>query len=443
MNAIGGTTTTVTAVSSPRARTRIPTPTSEPPTSAGPLRRAPQRVRRPSCLARSSSGRAAGDVRRASRASSREPEPRHVAEQRREAAAGPDLDDGQRPAALVRAAPDRLAHVVSPSPRRGRRAGRGRRGRGLDELLGGRARHRATAEIRTSTASARAYVATIGLVARRSASPRRSATGDSPIPASRSVRVATSAPAPRASEPRQRPGRTRSGASRAAGRAGRRSPGRPGRSTHQPGAVPFAFGRASADGISQACLRLISGIGMPRRDQRPRSHASRSGSTTGVSPSAAAIASRVRSSGVGPRPPVETTRSARSSAAAKASVTASRSSGSAGQPGDRDPERRSGSGRARRRSCRASRRPSARCRCSAAPRSAAAAVGSVMFSQRNAPPADGWPSRGRCYHRSRPRADPTRSTPLDDPNASPDPSTPPPRDHAASDDPPRRPARAA
>ncbi len=42
-----------------------------------------------------------------------------------------------------------------------------------------------TAEIRTSTASTRAYVATMGFVPRRSASPSRSATMDSPIPASR------------------------------------------------------------------------------------------------------------------------------------------------------------------------------------------------------------------------------------------------------------------
>ena len=75
-----------------------------------------------------------------------------------------------------------------------------------------------------------------------------------------------------------------------------------GRSTNQPGAVPFGLGSAVADGISQACLRLSSGNGIPRRDHSSRSQASRSGSTSGVSPHAAAIASRVRSSGVGPEP---------------------------------------------------------------------------------------------------------------------------------------------
>ena len=102
-----------------------------------------------------------------------------------------------------------------------------------------------------------------------------------------------------------------------------------GRPTNQPGAVPFGLGNETADPISQACLRLSSGKGMSRRRHSSRSHASRSGSSSGVSSHTAAIASRVRSSGVGPRPPVEMTRSDRSSAAAKASVTATRSSGSA------------------------------------------------------------------------------------------------------------------
>ena len=68
---------------------------------------------------------------------------------------------------------------------------------------------------------------------------------------------------------------------------------------------------------------------MSRRRQSSRSHASSAGSTTGVSPKAAAMASRVRSSGVGPRPPVETTRSARSRPARNASVTTSSRSGRA------------------------------------------------------------------------------------------------------------------
>ena len=108
------------------------------------------------------------------------------------------------------------------------------------------------------------------------------------------------------------------------GRISRGGPGsvtstRPsGASTSQPGAVPFGLGSASADGIRQACLRLTSGKAIPRRSKRSRSHASISGSTVGSSPTSAATASRVRSSGVGPRPPVVTTRSARPSAASSA-----------------------------------------------------------------------------------------------------------------------------
>ena len=34
--------------------------------------------------------------------------------------------------------------------------------------------------------------------------------------------------------------------------------------THQPGAVPILFGIAFADGMSQACLMLVSGISFPR-----------------------------------------------------------------------------------------------------------------------------------------------------------------------------------
>ncbi len=81
--------------------------------------------------------------------------------------------------------------------------------------------------------------------------------------------------------------------------------------TSHPGAVPCGFGMASAEGMSQACLRLRSGIGAPRpANQSARSRSSLA-STPGVSPRAAAIASRVRSSSVGPRPPVVTTRSLR------------------------------------------------------------------------------------------------------------------------------------
>ena len=91
------------------------------------------------------------------------------------------------------------------------------------------------------------------------------------------------------------------------------------RPANEPPAAPcrWGSGRASADGISHACFRFSSGNGMPRRVHSSRSHDSVAGSTAGVSSHAAAIASRVRSSGVGPSPPVETTMSARDEAVAE------------------------------------------------------------------------------------------------------------------------------
>jgi hypothetical protein len=186
----------------------------------------------------------------------------------------------------------------------------------------------ATAVTRTSSQSARAHVATTGLTRRSIASPSSSATCDSPIPYVRSVRTTR----PSACRPSRRRGRTQSDhiTRISRGGPGRRTATRPsGRSTHQPGAVPFGLGMAVADGIRQACFRLTSGSGMLRRAKRPRNHASSSGSTTGTSLMAAASASRVRWSGVGPRPPVATTRSTDPSASRKAAVTRARSSGTA------------------------------------------------------------------------------------------------------------------
>ena len=114
------------------------------------------------------------------------------------------------------------------------------------------------------------------------------------------------------------------------GGPGRATTTRPsGRSTHQPGAVPRSLGTAVDEGISHACLRFVSGKPIPRRSKRWRSHCSSFGSTRGRSPTTAAIASRVRSSGVGPRPPVVTTRSAAESASPNAALTVSSLSGSA------------------------------------------------------------------------------------------------------------------
>ena len=156
----------------------------------------------------------------------------------------------------------------------------------------------------------------------------RSASADSPMPLRRSVTEARSSPTPRS----RRRGRTSSRhigciSDGGPGSATRRRPS--GRSTHQPGAVPRPLPIDVALGINQACLRLMAGMGTPRRAKSPASHASRSGSTVGVSPQAPAMASRVRSSGVGPSPPVTTTRSVRARPSVIAAVTASRSSGRA------------------------------------------------------------------------------------------------------------------
>ena len=67
-------------------------------------------------------------------------------------------------------------------------------------------------------------------------------------------------------------------------------------------------------GVAPAVVLFIWGIGRFRLAYQPRSTSSSSGRTVIVSPSAAEIASRVRSSSVGPRPPVTMTTSERSSA---------------------------------------------------------------------------------------------------------------------------------
>ena len=219
-----------------------------------------------------------------------------------------------------------VAHVVEPLVQTipAEQRGDGRLGV-VGQRLGGQRRSAVRALIRTSTASWRAYVATTGLGA-RSRSPSISATCDSPIPWRRSVRTTRSAPTPRSA-------RRGSTCSAHMGRISRGGPGsvtitRPsGRSTHQPGAVPLGLGSEVADGMTHACFTFTDGNGWPRRAQRPLSQSSVASSTDTVSSQTAATASRVRSSGVGPRPPVVTTRSARESAVRSASTTTSRSSG--------------------------------------------------------------------------------------------------------------------
>ena len=316
-------------MSSPRARTLIPTPTSAPPTSC----RCRGRARWSRSIA--ASGVVGGRRRVGASVSAscsqvrRRPASRRTRRSRPRRKRGSSRGHSARsrsPPPTWSRPPPRCASEQRSDVRRGRldelRAERGPEPPGPaaslpDELRSGRRRP------------------PLGRRSRRSGwlpggAPRR---GD------RQQLIRRFQPAGESSLRCRRPRRGRgAAASPVRARSGRISRGGPGRATmrrpsgrvtHQPGAVPFAFGSASADGISQACFRLISGMAMPRLDQRPRSHDSSSGSTTGVSPVTAAIASRVRSSGVGPRPPVETTRSARSRASAKAWLTASRSSGSA------------------------------------------------------------------------------------------------------------------
>ena len=213
----------------------------------------------------------------------REAQPRTVAEQRGRLPPVPTSTTRAVQPRSASAAPIASAQVVAPSAQTCfARRPRTRSAIGLDER--GRARRpgpRSGRRPRPRGRTSRRPGSSPGAAS----SPSRSATADSPIPASRSVRLATSAPAPRA----RRRGRTSSLPDRAhlARRAGQRDD-RPGRRAGRPTSrAPSrsAFGRASADGMSHACLRFIAGMGIPRRAHSPRSHASRSGSTAGVSPS--------------------------------------------------------------------------------------------------------------------------------------------------------------
>ena len=95
-------------------------------------------------------------------------------------------------------------------------------------------------------------------------------------------------------------------------------------STHQPGAVPRGLGMGRAEGMRVACLMLLSGMGKPRLEKKSLSWRSSSASTASSSLSMAAMASRVRSSAVGPSPPVTRTRSERPQARSRHPLSRSR-----------------------------------------------------------------------------------------------------------------------
>jgi len=105
-----------------------------------------------------------------------------------------------------------------------------------------------------------------------------------------------------------------------------RSPARKGlgrTSIASPGAVPCGLGRTIAPAGTSACTRFRAGISRRRHSKKCRMCARTAASSCSALPSNCAIKSRVRSSEVGPSPPVVITRSARASA----SPTAWRMSG--------------------------------------------------------------------------------------------------------------------
>ena len=270
-----------------------------------------------------------------------EPKPVAIAEQGRERPARRDLDHGQASSrAPPSAAPIASAQVVSPSaqtwspsdapardpssPRRApRRVGRlprsrvARRDPDVDGIRPGVGRD--------DRVRARRSVLAEEVRDLRFADP-----GQPQRPARRPARRR----APRAGAGR---GRTTSGASRGAGRAARRSTRRPAGRPTSPGAVPFGFGQRRRRRDQPGLLQVHLGERHARAGpSRSRSQRSSSGSTAGVLADAAAIASRVRSSGVGPRPPVDTTRSARRGARRTRRATVAELVGQGLDPPDRD-----------------------------------------------------------------------------------------------------------
>ena len=93
-----------------------------------------------------------------------------------------------------------------------------------------------------------------------------------------------------------------------------------------PGAVPTRLGSISAPRGNRAWTRFRSAMGRFRRANIARMASSASGSSTSGTPATRASASRVRSSWVGPSPPLIRTRSARPVATLKAATFSSRSS---------------------------------------------------------------------------------------------------------------------
>ena len=101
---------------------------------------------------------------------------------------------------------------------------------------------------------------------------------------------------------------------------------RPFSSIHKPGAVPPGLSSGSAPSGTIACRTFTSGISRPKLRKRPWMARRISSLRCSLRPSRSATASRVRSSSVGPSPPLEITSGTRSSASRNAALNSSRSS---------------------------------------------------------------------------------------------------------------------
>ena len=119
-----------------------------------------------------------------------------------------------------------------------------------------------------------------------------------------------------AAPPRARSGSTASAhiAFISSGTPGRRTIVEPPAATRKPGADPRGFARTTAPSITSACFSFTSGISRPRRRKRSLRRRRIASSRTSARPSTFATASFVRSSSVGPSPPVTTRSGARESA---------------------------------------------------------------------------------------------------------------------------------
>ena len=173
-----------------------------------------------------------------------------------------------------------------------------------------------------------------------SRSPTISASADSPIPKVFTVRDRQR---PQRERARRAEGRTCSSHMRriSDGTPGISTTTRPSRSTHQPGAEPMGLGSASADGIAQRLAQVGLGHRAEGREALPQLRLEQRGPATSASPSASARPSRVRSSWVGPRPPVATTSGARRAPRRRHAAIAARSSGSVRMPRSGIPRRAS------------------------------------------------------------------------------------------------------